>query len=161
VAETTGITGTNIDSWVEKVHNMLLRIGISSVRVTVSSVIILDRKPRTARLLPVMHYRTLAPDQDSRWPLPRGLGAASADAGTKGAKEHLTTGGHVRRDRGAPEPAPGPAPAPTPAPAPSSTPPLVDMAREGVEDQQNRVSAWDTMVLDKSTLSTPPAKTAS
>jgi copper chaperone CopZ len=59
VAITRGITGKSIDSCVERVHNKLHKVGIISVRATVSRIVILNKKIFAAGL-PAMHAETLA-----------------------------------------------------------------------------------------------------
>jgi hypothetical protein len=58
VATARGITGTNVNSWVGKVHNKLGHIGVSAVYAMVSSIVMLNQKLCTARL-PVMHSQTV------------------------------------------------------------------------------------------------------
>jgi hypothetical protein len=58
VAIEKGITGKSIDSWVAEVHCKLRKIGTPSVRTTVSSVVILNKKLLAAGLQ-VMHADTI------------------------------------------------------------------------------------------------------
>jgi transcriptional regulator NrdR family protein len=58
VAVSKGVTGKSIDSWVETVHAKLGKVGTPSVRSTVSSLVLLNKKLFAAGL-PLMHADTI------------------------------------------------------------------------------------------------------
>jgi hypothetical protein len=58
VAESRQITGSNVDSWVTKVHAKLHRVDMDNVEETVSGIVLLNRKLRAARFS-VMHHLTM------------------------------------------------------------------------------------------------------
>jgi transcriptional regulator NrdR family protein len=58
VAEARNITGNAIDSWVEKVQDKLRRIGLTTVKDTVSGIVRLNRQLREAGLT-TMHFITV------------------------------------------------------------------------------------------------------
>jgi hypothetical protein len=58
VAGAKGITGADIETWIGQVHRKLHKIGATSVRGTVSILILLNRKLRSANLQ-MMHSQTI------------------------------------------------------------------------------------------------------
>jgi ABC-type anion transport system duplicated permease subunit len=57
-AESRQITGSNVESWVTKVHAKLHRVDMDNVEETVSGIVLLNRKLQAAQFS-VMHHLTM------------------------------------------------------------------------------------------------------